>query len=460
MAEKTFYKDSIDIFDDGTCVIYRRVDAAKKGVWQARVRVPGAKGYSTRSTKQTALELAKKRAIELLEEAKINVALGLNPKVGTFVDVYMRFWDSTEGRKKDKRRKDQLNEAKRYFFLFFKDKKFARITETEANGYWAWRRNYWTHGDGAKLKKRNQRLIERARKKGIRAKDKDGKLIPALGNVVDHLSQKSCDMAASHLREVWKWAVANGHTQRVIDIDSKKQGKKVQSSGQYGASDSRRGWWTDKEYRRLTQYLRRWSNGRGDGDDLSRLNHRHLYGRRLLRDYFLFMSNSGLRTGEATALRWKNVKLDRKMQGGMKADVILLTDGKTGGRTVVIRDQAGEVLRRRKEESSEFTKSDDFVFCSFDGNRHGNFTKVFGAVLEHLGMREDEWGSRRTLYSARHQYATWRLKYGGKDGQLTVDELAQNMGTSVTYILQHYSHKTVEDVASKLVGRRQARLDD
>ena len=117
---------------------------------------------------------------------------------------------------------------------------------------------------------------------------------------------------------------------------------------------------------------------------------------------------------------------------------------------MVIRDQAGVVLL----EETEFTKGDDFVFCSIDGKRHGDFAKVFVGVLEHLDMREDEFGSRRTLYSARHQYATWRLKYGGKDGQLTVDELAQNMGTSVTYILQHYSHKTVEDVASKLVGRR------
>ncbi len=312
-----------------------------------------------------------------------------------------QFWKSTQGRKSDKRRQDQKNEAKRYFFPYFKDKKFARLKEEDVNGYWAWRRNYWTHGDGAKIKKRNQRLIERARKKGIAALSKDGKRIPALGNVVDHPSQKSCDMAASHLREVWKWAVANGHAQRVIEIDSKRQDRKRKASNQYGASDSRRGWWTDDEYRRLTRYLRSWSVGKGDGDDLSKLNHRHLYGRRLLRDYFLFMSNSGLRTGEATGLRWKNVKFDRKLKDGTTADKIMLTEGKTGSRTVVIRDQAGEVLRRRMGET-EFTKRDDLVFCSIDGNRHGDFAKVFVEILEHLDMREDEFGSRRTLYSARH----------------------------------------------------------
>ena len=140
------------------------------------------------------------------------------------------------------------------------------------------------------------------------------------------------------------------------------------------------------------------------------------------------------------------------MKDGSAADVLNLTEGKTGARTVVIRDEAGVVLRRRLEET-EFVEADDFVFCSFVGGRHGDLGKVFVDILERLGMRKDEYGSRRSLYSARHQYATLRLKGGGEE-HLTVDELAQNMGTSVGFIVQHYSHKTVEDVASKLVGRR------
>jgi integrase len=453
VAEKSFYKGSIDVLGDGTCLIYQRADALKKGVYQARIRVPGAKGYSTRSTKHTSLELAKKRALELLEEAKINVALGLDPKVGTFTDVYLKFWESTLGKKSVKRRQDLLNEAKRYFFEFFQNKKFARIAETDVNGYWAWRRRYWLDGTGAKKIKDDRKRIERARKRGGSARSKEGKLVSSRGNVVDNPSQTTCDMTASHLREVWKWAVANGHATRVIDVDSKGQGRKVKAQGQYGASRSRRGWWTDVEYRKLTQYLTRWSKGRGDDDDSSKLTKKHHYGRRLLRDYFLFLANSGLRTGEADALRWRNIKLDRQTKDGTTADVIMLTEGKTGSRKVVIRDEAGVVLRRRKDES-EFTKADDFVFCSFKGGKHGDLGKVFVQILEHLDMREDEFGSRRSLYSARHQYATYRLKYGGKDEQLTVDELAQNMGTSANFIYQHYSHKTVEDVASKLVGRR------
>lgn len=453
VAERAFYRDSIDVFGDGTVLLYKRADAAKKGVWQARIRVPGAKGYSTRSTKHTSLELAKSRAIELSREATVNVAMGLNPKVGTFTDVYLKFWESTLGRKNEKRRRDQLNEAKRYFFPFFEGKKFARITETDVNGYWSWRRHYWTTGLGARIKKDDQKRIDRAKKRGVAARRKDGKLIPARGNVVEVPSQKTCDMSAIHLREVWKWAVANGYAQRVIEIDSKQQGRRVRSPAQYGASGSRRGWWSDSEYRKLTQYLKKWSEGAQDSDGPSKLTRKHLYGRRLLRDYFLFLSNSGLRTGEADSLRWRNVKFEHLMKDGTTATLIQLTKGKTGPRSVVVRDQAKEVLLRRKQET-EFTSAEDFVFCSIDGGRHGDLGKVFSDILEHLDMREDEFGARRTLYSARHQYATWRLLYGGRDQKLTVDELAQNMGTSVNYIIQHYSHKTVEDVASKLVGRR------
>jgi len=68
-------------------------------------------------------------------------------------------------------------------------------------------------------------------------------------------------------------------------------------------------------------------------------------------------------------------------------------------------------------------------------------------------MLEDEFGNKRTLYSCRHQYATFRLRYGAKEG-MSIDELAQNMGTSVGHLEKHYSHKTVEDAASRLVGRR------
>jgi len=453
MTETSFYADKIDILGDGRIVIYKRSDATKKGIWQARVRVPGATGYSTRSTKETHREIAGAKAREFYDDALVNVKLGLRSQSGSFQDIYLQWHRSTEGKKSDKRRADQLSEAKRYFFPFFAaiGKRFSQIQESDVEGYWAFRREFWTKGEGAKLKKADQKRIA----KGANAKRRrTGKsALSARGNVVAVPSQKSCDMTAGHLKELWRWAVRNGHAVRVLEVDSKGQGRNSKKSGkQYGAAESRRGWFSDAEYKELTTFLRSWTKGKSEGDDLSKLTKRHLYGRRLLRDLFLFMCNSGLRTGEAKQLCWKNVKLDHQMADGTVADLLQLTEGKTGARTVVIRDEAGKVLRRRLGET-EMTSDDNFVFCSIDGTMHPDVQKVFKGLLERLGMLEDELGQKRTLYSCRHQYATFRLRYGVREG-MSIDELAQNMGTSVAYVQKHYSHKTVEDAAARLVGRR------
>ena len=459
MAEAGFYADKIDVHGDGTVVIYRRADAAKKGVWQARIRIPGATGYTTRSTKETDEQRARAKALELRDDALVNVKLGLKSRSGSFQDIYSQWNRSTEGNKSERRRADQLSEARRYFFPFFAHvgKRFSLIQESDVEGYWAWRRAFWTTGEGATLKKADRERIKKGANLKRRRAGKSA--LSSRGNVVEVPSQKSCEMAAGHLRELWKWAVRNGHAVRVLEIDAKGQGRAVKKNAkQYGAADSRRGWFDDDEYKKLTTFLRSWAKGKSAGDNLSRLTARHLYGRRLLRDLFLFMTNSGLRTGEAKQLRWKNVQFDHEMSDGTVADLLQLTDGKTGARTVVIRDEAGKVLRRRMGES-DFVSPDDFVFCAIHGGSHPDVQKVFRALLVDLGMLEDEMGQTRTLYSCRHQYATFRLKYGGKEG-MTIDELAQNMGTSVGYIQKHYSHKTVEDAAARLVGRKRDWADN
>ncbi len=84
MAEAGFYADKIDVHGDGTVVIYRRADAAKKGVWQARIRIPGATGYTTRSTKETDEQRARAKALELRDDALVNVKLGSQVPVRVF----------------------------------------------------------------------------------------------------------------------------------------------------------------------------------------------------------------------------------------------------------------------------------------------------------------------------------------------------------------------------------------
>jgi len=53
---------------------------------------------------------------------------------------------------------------------------------------------------------------------------------------------------------------------------------------------------------------------------------------------------------------------------------------------------------------------------------------------------------KRSIYSLRHLYGTFRLVYGNVD----VFFLAENMGTSVDMIKRHYSHLKITQVADHL----------
>ena len=53
-----------------------------------------------------------------------------------------------------------------------------------------------------------------------------------------------------------------------------------------------------------------------------------------------------------------------------------------------------------------------------------------------MDLQYDSDGQKRTLYSARHTFASYRIIYGG----MNVYKLAVHMGTSVGMIEDHYGH--------------------
>ena len=61
------------------------------------------------------------------------------------------------------------------------------------------------------------------------------------------------------------------------------------------------------------------------------------------------------------------------------------------------------------------------------------------------GVEYDSHARRRTIYSLRHTYATFRLREGTHHFHL-----AQNMGTSVKMLEEYYGHVRSRDVAEEL----------
>jgi integrase len=123
--------------------------------------------------------------------------------------------------------------------------------------------------------------------------------------------------------------------------------------------------------------------------------------------------------------------------------------GKTGARDVVartheVRGYLKRLLALRKEELIKQTakgeepktiSNNDFVFCDRDGKEIGSLKKSFDSLLKFTGLEYDEHGSKRTIYSLRHTYATFRLNQG-----VHQFALAKNMGTSVAMLERHYGH--------------------
>ena len=89
----------------------------------------------------------------------------------------------------------------------------------------------------------------------------------------------------------------------------------------------------------------------------------------------------------------------------------------------------------RHNDTERYTAPADFVFCGADGEPVDDFNKTFCKVLKGLKLLDDRWGKRRTVYSLRHFYCTQSLLSG-----VPIHVLAKNMGTSIAYIEQHYSH--------------------
>jgi integrase len=129
--------------------------------------------------------------------------------------------------------------------------------------------------------------------------------------------------------------------------------------------------------------------------------------------------------------------------------------GKTGSREVVARTPEVQTYFRRiwdlrcGEMDGESPSKDDFIFCHRNGAPIHSFKKGFMTLITEAGVEKDREGQRRTIYSLRHTYATFRLHEG-----VNHYVLARNMGTSVKMLEQFYGHMSTRAMASELTKTR------
>jgi len=176
----------------------------------------------------------------------------------------------------------------------------------------------------------------------------------------------------------------------------------------------------------------------------------------MLCQYVLILANSGIRVGEARNLKWRDIESQQRseLDGSELIDIIFWVKGKTGSRDVVARskdvsDYLGRIWGLRKEEIGGEPSLDEYVFCHRDGTSIGSFKGGFEAMTKAAGVLKSSDGVKRTIYSLRHTYATFRL-----EENVSSYLLAKNMGTSVKMLEQFYGHTVNRSNAAELTKTR------
>ena len=131
-------------------------------------------------------------------------------------------------------------------------------------------------------------------------------------------------------------------------------------------------------------------------------------------------------------------------------------DGKTGGRWLIAKHSAVDVLRRlhaRQRDIASVSFETLFqqrvtepLFRFSDGYQPQSFVGTFRRLMRDSGLLKDGEGQNRTLYSLRHTYATFELLRGGTD----IHTLSKQMGNSAAMIERHYSKLTATMAADRL----------
>ncbi|MAL75008.1 MAG: hypothetical protein CMM62_08550 [Rhodospirillaceae bacterium] len=373
-------------------------------------------------------------AEDLYDDLRYKVRRGLEVKPYSFRKLYDEWLAANKHILSIHRLKYIEGTAKRYLLPYFGNMSLESIKSREVERYWVWRINYWCSEEGeSKISAATASNAHRYRRK------------TTLGNVAKIPAQKSLEMEQSVIRQIVKWGVRMGITDRMPEVRAPKLKAK--------STISRRPAFQLEEWQRLYRYMRSWtSEGAQTVTDAKSIrkrgpHSRHLFQRNMIRNYILFMAMSGLRPNEAKQLKWRDFS-NFKTEDGIDHLVIHVPETtKTGGRACVPLRSTKRVLDRLRSLSPN-NRNDDLVFCDFEGNPVQNFGKTFKKLLIQMDMLHDKSGQARTIYSLRHTYATFRLLYG----HARVDDLARNMGTSPALIQNHYSHVNVYNRATELSG--------
>ncbi len=382
---------------DGEVVLYKR---SSTPIYQCRYKLEG-KGWVRVSTHKASLENAVAVACDLYDEARYRHKLGLAHATQNFTHI-------AQATLKELRQQIDLGKGKtafhsyvscieKYFIPYFGEKYLEQLTHNDITEFELWR---------------NRQM---------------GKLPKA--STLNNFSSAWNRLLATAVNKGW--------------ISERAPIPKLNGGG---LKSQARPAFSREEIDHLLVYMAAWA-------ERGRLAvEREM--RPLLRDYVEMLLLTGMRHGtEALGIDWRNIEWHTH-EG--KKYLRLWVSGKTGGRWLIAKHRAVDVLKRLHNRQNDIkhisfdellrTRVPHKLFRFSNGYQPPSLNGTFRRLMRDSELEKNSEGQTRTLYSLRHTYATLELLENGTD----IHTLAKQMGNSAVMIERHYSKLTATMAADKL----------
>lgn len=373
--------------------LFRRSDVKHRN-WYCRVKLPGEHRYKTVSLKTSDINVAREQAFEHEGDLRFRLKHEIPVFDKTFALVAQEFADFQKERAEAgeitlHRWRVMNSHIKTQLSPYLGATQITQVGEDRWKSYPAWRHK---NGKG---------------RSGGRVSD---------GTVRDEMAT---------FRAIMGYAARKSYIRQTQVFAAKLPAAKV-----------RRDEFNPQEYRKLHSFARSWIK--------SARNALGTWYRTMAYNFMLVMTNTGMRPSEARNLRWRDVGIQTDNQD--RQFVRLDVRGKGQFRTLVAASNVATYLGRIREISGH-TGTDDFVFCTENGDQARTlYYSLIEKLLIESELQISSSGKARSTYCFRHTYATFRLTEG-----VDVYFLAKQMGTSVKMIEEHYGHVTPVKNADRIL---------
>jgi integrase len=391
-------------------VIFRRADVKHRN-WYCRVRLPKEDRYKTVSLKTADIDAARERAFDQDADVRFRIKHDVPIFNHPFSQIAKEYVEHQErrleaGQIAPHRVRKVRSVIKAQLDPYVGSIQITLVGHDRWLNFPAWRQKTWRE----KVERENEERKQQGKPPSERP---------------HRVSDATVRTEMEVFRSIMRFAASKRHIPESHVFRDKITLDKV-----------RREEFTPEEYRKLHTFARGWI--KKAQTSIQTWNRTAAY------NFVLIMCNTGMRPTEAKNLRWRDVGIRTDKQG--RKFVVLSVRGKKKHRNLVAASSVADYLERIRA-ITKAVGPDDLVFTSSKGKQAGLvYRRPVGELLTESGLRVSSSGSRRSTYCFRHTYATFRLSEG-----VDVYFLANQMGTSVKMIEEHYGHITPVKNAERIL---------